>query len=207
MKSLFKKISLALCSLAVIAPLYTAEASIYDIHANMQAAAQERNSNNAPVKVSTVPSDHAYIPKGTVITVELKKELKFDKDFDTKAGEQTVLMTLKDNIVINYVIVVPAGSEVKGHIVQQDFKNYNKGKIKMAFTIDSVETINHVAVPLKYHNENDLYDDNEEAGLVVGKFTKSGDTLYPAHSYYTAEVVADTDLNVTLKELKFEMAR
>lgn len=207
MNNLVKKISLALCSLAIMAPLYTAEASIYDIHADIQAAAQGSKSNNSPVKVSTVPSDHAYIPKGTVVTVELKKELKFDKDFDAKVGEQTVSMTLKDNIVINDVIVVPAGSEVKGHIVQQDFKNYNKGKIKMAFTIDSVETINNVVVPLKYHNENDLYDDNEEAGLVVGKFTKSGDVLYPAHSYYTAEVVADTDLNVTLKELKFKMTR
>ena len=73
-----------------MAPLYTAEASIYDIHADIQAAAQGSKSNNSPVKVSTVPSDHAYIPKGTVVTVELKKELKFDKDFDAKVGEQTL---------------------------------------------------------------------------------------------------------------------
>ena len=44
MNNLVKKISLALCSLAIMAPLYTAEASIYDIHADIQAAAQGSKS-------------------------------------------------------------------------------------------------------------------------------------------------------------------
>lgn len=201
-KNFLKKIVVGACVTLTSMCLYTgdASASIYDIHGNRVAneMASHKN-NNTPVKVSTVPADHAYIPKGTVVTLELKNELTH---YLTEK-EDSVLLILRDAIVINDVPVVPSGTHVDGHVVGCDFKRVDDGKtINVAFTIDSMKTVNNVVVPLKYVNDGDLYDDNENAGLVVGKFTKKGHMLYPSHSYYQAEVVADTDLGVKWSELE-----
>ena len=98
------------------------------------------------VTVTTIPEGNAYIPKGVVLKVELTRELSSKK---AKKGD-AVPLKLVENLIVNGVVVVPAGAEVKG-IVTKARKAGGLGRGgKLEFTIVSVKAINGVEIPLQY---------------------------------------------------------
>ena len=98
------------------------------------------------VEVTKIPEGNAYIPKGVVLKVELTKELSSKK---SKVGD-AVPLKLVENLIVNGVIVAPAGSDVKG-VVTKARKAGGLGRGgKLEFTIVSVKAINGVEIPLQY---------------------------------------------------------
>lgn len=100
------------------------------------------------IEISKVVEGNAYIPKGTVLEVELTGEISSKK---SKVGD-TVPLKLVENLIVNDVVVVPAGSEVKGVItVSRKAGGFGRGG-KLEFKIISVKALNGVEIPLDYTN-------------------------------------------------------
>ena len=159
------------------------------------------------VRVSTIPEGNAYIPKGTILQVELTKELSSKK---AKVGD-AVPLRLVENLIVNDVIVVPAGSEVKG-VVTKARKAGGLGRGgKLEFTIVSVKTINGVEIPLQYtKGEHGAGDGGAVAvvafvSIVGGIFMKGKNVVYNEGLKFDAQVTADTDLKVPLENLQETM--
>ncbi|MBR6712525.1 MAG: hypothetical protein IKI76_05950 [Selenomonadaceae bacterium] len=156
------------------------------------------------VKVSTIPEGNAYIPKGTILQVELTKELSSKK---SKVGD-AVPLRLVENLIVNDVIVVPAGSDVKG-VVTKARKAGGLGRGgKLEFTIVSVKTINGVEIPLQYtKGEHGAGDGGAVAvvafvSIVGGIFMKGKNVVYNEGLKFDVQVTADTDLKVPLENLQ-----
>lgn len=161
----------------------------------------------AAVEVSAIPEGNAYIPKGTVLQIELTKEISSKK---AKVGD-AVPLRLVENLIVNDVIVAPAGSEVKG-VVTKARKAGGLGRGgKLEFTIVSFKTINGVEIPLQYtKGEHGAGDGGAVAvfaavSIVGGLFMKGKNVVFNEGLKFDAEVTADTDLKVSLENLQEAM--
>lgn len=159
------------------------------------------------MKLAPVKEGNAYIPKGTKLQIELTKELSSKK---AKVGD-SVPLKLVQNLIINDVVVIPAGSEVRG-IVTKARKAGGLGRGgKLEFTVVSVNTINGVEVPLQYtKGEHGAGDGGAVAvvafvSIVGGIFMKGKNVVYNEGLRFDAEVTANVDLNVPLDGLKDAM--
>jgi len=163
--------------------------------------------NPVAVKISTIPEGNAYIPKGTVLQVELTKELSSKK---SHVGD-AVPLRLVENLIVNGVVVAPAGSEVKG-VVTKARKAGGLGRGgKLEFQIVSVKAINGVEIPLQYtKGEHGAGDGGAVAvvafvSIVGGIFMKGKNVVYNEGLKFDAQVTANTDLKVPLDGLKEAM--
>lgn len=154
-------------------------------------------------KVSSIPKGHAYIPADTILHVELMEEISSK---NIKKGAP-VPLKLQENLIVNDVIVVPAGAEVEG-VVTQAKKNGMFGRSgKLEFSINSVKAINGVRIPLEYLTKKEAGSDGgavavaTAVSLIGGLFMKGKNVSFPAGSVFDARVTSDTDLNVTLEDL------
>lgn len=166
-------------------------------------------ADNPPqvMRLAPVKQGNAYIPKGTKLQIELTKELSSKK---AKVGD-AVPLRLVQNLIINDVVVIPAGSEVRG-VVTKTRKAGGLGRGgKLEFTIVSVNTINGVEVPLQYtKGEHGASDGGAVAvvafvSIVGGIFMKGKNVVYNEGLRFDAAVTADVDLNVPLSGLKDAM--
>ena len=155
------------------------------------------------VEITKIPEGNAYIPKGVVLKVELTKELSSKK---SKVGD-SVPLKLVENLIVNGVIVAPAGSDVKG-IVTKSRKAGGLGRGgKLEFTIVSVKAINGVEIPLQYSKYQHGAGDGgavaifTAVSIVGGVFMKGKNVIFNEGLQFDAEVTADTDLKVPLDEL------
>lgn len=159
--------------------------------------------NPVKLEVSSIPAGNAYIPKGTIIDVELLEELSSKKNH---VDDDVKLKTL-DNIIINDVIVVPAGALVEGKVTKCTNSGLFGRAGKLEFTINSVRSINGVDIPLQYTDFKEAGSDDGAVAvaavvtLIGGLFMKGKNVSFPAGTKMSAKVVADTDLNVRLDNL------
>lgn len=150
-----------------------------------------------------IPQGHAYIPKETVINVELTSELSSKK---AKVGDIVPLKTL-ENIIINNVVVVPAGTKVEGVVTKATGSGLFGRSGKLEFSINSVKALNGVEIPLEHTTIREAGSDGGAVAVaavvsvVGGLFMKGKNVSFPAGSKFNAVVTADTDLNVTLEDL------
>lgn len=159
------------------------------------------------VEVTKIPEGNAYIPKGVVLKVELIKELSSKK---SKKGD-AVPLKLVENLIVNGVVVAPAGSDVKG-VVTKARKAGGLGRGgKLEFTIVSVKAINGVEIPLQYTKYQHGAGDGGAVAVVAfvsivgGIFMKGKNVVFNEGLQFDAEVTADTDLKVPLDELSEAM--
>ena len=159
------------------------------------------------IKVSKVPVGHAYIPADTVIAVRLENELS-----SKKAHKNDIIpMKTVDNIIINDVVVIPAGTEVHAFVVGARKNGLFGRSGKLEFSVDSVKTINNVTIPLEYIGEKKAGNDGGAiavaavVSVVGGLFMKGKNISFPAGTTFDAKVVADTDLKVSLDDLASAM--
>ncbi len=108
-------------------------------------------------------------------------------------------------------MVIPAGTKVNG-VITVARKNGMFGRSgKLEFTINEVKTLNNVRVPLQYTGKKKAGDDGGAVAVaavvtvVGGLFMKGKNVDFPAGTQFEATVPSDTDLNVTLKDLKDSM--
>jgi hypothetical protein len=154
-------------------------------------------------KVKTIMPGHAYIPKGTVLQVELTQELSSKR---AKVGD-AVPLKLVENVIVNDVVVIPAGTDVEG-VVTAARKAGGLGRGgKLEFSITGVKTINNVKVPLNFtKGEHGAGDAGGVAvfaavSIVGGLFMKGKNVIYNPGLKFDAEVTTDTDLNTPFEKL------
>jgi len=156
----------------------------------------------APV-VSKIPKDHVYIPAKTKIQLELTKTLD---SHDAHTGDP-VQFKLLDNLIINDVIVIPVGTLASGSITKARSAGGMGRSGKLEFSIDSIDTINNVQVPLAYSSSKSGQSDGgavavfAAVSIIGGLFMKGTNVKCVEGTTVDAVVADDTDLNVTFDNL------
>lgn len=154
-------------------------------------------------ELKKIPEGHAYIPKDTILNMELETEITSKK---AKVGDDVPLVTM-ENIIINDVVVIPKGSRVNAKVTKATGSGLFGRAGKLEFTIDSVKAVNGVEIPLEYSTIREAGSDDGAMAVVAavsiigGLFMKGKNVSFPAGSKFAAKVVIDTDLNVPLDQL------
>lgn len=165
-----------------------------------QAAAQK-------VTIANVLPGHIYIPKKTMLNVELIEPANSKTH---KKNQQVEFKTI-ENLIINGVVVIPKGTVGMGYVyeVQKAGGFGRKGVLRIAGK--EIKTLNNVSVPLRKGLEGkDKTDGGAVAvaaavSLVGGLFMKGSNINYPAGTDFQVEVRDNVDLGVTPEELKDAM--
>lgn len=210
MKSRFKKVCAA--SLCAVTVLTSAPCPAVVLAADTAAGAPEdykpfvpstvREAQEAQ-KIKKIPEGHAYIPKDTMLNLELETEITSKK---AKVGDDVPLV-LMDNLIINDVVVIPKGTRVNAKVTKATGSGLFGRAGKLEFMIDSVNALNGVKIPLEYTSEREAGSDDGALAVVAavsvigGLFMKGKNVTFPAGSKFAAKVVADTDLEVPLDGL------
>ena len=163
-----------------------------------QAAAQK-------VTIANVMPGHIYIPKKTMLNVELIEPA----NSKTHKKNQQVEFKTNENLIINGVVVIPKGTIGMGYVyeVQKAGGFGRKGVLRIAGK--EIKTLNNVSVPLRKGLEGKGKTDGgavaAAVSLVGGLFMKGSNINYPAGTDFQVEVRDNVDLGVTPEELKDAM--
>lgn len=165
-----------------------------------QAAAQK-------VTIANVLPGHIYIPKKTMLNVELIEPA----NSKTHKKNQQVEFKTTENLIINGVVVIPKGTVGMGYVyeVQKAGGFGRKGVLRIAGK--EIKTLNNVSVPLRKGLEGKGETDGgavavaAAVSLVGGLFMKGSNINYPAGTDFQVEVRDNVDLGVTPEELKDAM--
>lgn len=165
-----------------------------------QAAAQK-------VTIANVMPGHIYIPKKTMLNVELIEPA----NSKTHKKNQQVEFQTTENLIINGVVVIPKGTIGMGYVyeVQKAGGFGRKGVLRIAGK--EIKTLNNVSVPLRKGLEGKGKTDGgavavaAAVSLVGGLFMKGSNINYPAGTDFQVEVRDNVDLGVTPEELKDAM--
>lgn len=165
-----------------------------------QAAAQK-------VTIANVMPGHIYIPKKTMLNVELIEPASSK----THKKNQQVEFKTTENLIINGVVVIPKGTVGMGYVyeVQKAGGFGRKGVLRIAGK--EIKTLNNVSVPLRKGLEGKGKTDGgavavaAAVSLVGGLFMKGSNINYPAGTDFQVEVRENVDLGVTPEELKDAM--
>lgn len=165
-----------------------------------QAAAQK-------VTIDNVLPGHIYIPKKTMLNVELIEPA----NSKTHKKNQQVEFKTTENLIINGVVVIPKGTIGMGYVyeVQKAGGFGRKGILRIAGK--EIKTLNNVSVPLRKGLEGKGKTDGgavavaAAVSLVGGLFMKGSNINYPAGTDFQVEVRDNVDLGVTPEELKDAM--
>lgn len=155
------------------------------------------------VEVVKIPEGHAYIPKDTVLNMELQTTISSK----TAQVGDIVPLIMTDNIIINDVVVIQKGTTVNAKVTKATSSGLFGRAGKLEFMIDSVETVNGVKVPLQYTTKKEAGSDDGAIAVAAavtvigGLFMKGKNVSFPVGSKFAAKVVNDTDLNATLDNL------
>ena len=173
------------------------------------AATSDDNANKDTITISKVKKGNAYIPQGTVLEIEISRTFS-SKNF--KEGD-TVPLRLADNLIVNDVVVAPKFSRVKGIVTKARRAGGFGRSGKLEFTIVSVRTLNGVDIPLQYSGQEKGKSDGGAVAVGVlvsvigGAFMKGQNVTIQQGTRFEAEVSADTDLEVSLDNLKAVMEK
>lgn len=165
-----------------------------------QAAAQK-------VTIANVLPGHIYIPKKTMLNVELIEPA----NSKTHKKNQQVEFKTTENLIINGVVVIPKGTVGMGYVyeVQKAGGFGRKGVLRIAGK--EIKTLNNVSVPLRKGLEGKGKTDGgavavaAAVSLVGGLFMKGSNINYLAGTDFQVEVRDNVDLGVTPEELKDAM--
>lgn len=165
-----------------------------------QAAAQK-------VTIANVMPGHIYIPKKTMLNVELIEPA----NSKTHKKNQQVEFKTTENLIINGVVVIPKGTIGMGYVyeVQKAGGFGRKGVLRIAGK--EIKTLNNVSVPLRKGLEGKGKTDGgavavaAAVSLVGGLFMKGSNINYPAGTDFQVEVRDNVDLGVTPEELNDAM--
>lgn len=171
-----------------------------------QRIAQKRAAESKTVSVesnSVVPGHLYIIPKRTALTVELLDRM----DCKKVKKYQPVEFKTVENLIINGVVVIPAGTIGKGYVyeVQKPGAFGRKGVLRIA--AHEIKTINGVKVPLMKGLEGKGKTDGgavavaAAVSLVGGIFMKGSGIVYEPGTDFVVEVRNDTDLQCTPETL------
>lgn len=159
------------------------------------------------VTINNVLPGHIYIPKGTVLNVELIE----DANPKSHKKNQQVEFRMIEHLIINGVIVIPKGTIGKGYVYESQKPGGFGRKGVLRIAAQEIKTVNNVTVPLKKGLEGKGRTDGgavavaAAVSLIGGIFMKGSNVNYPAGTDFKVEVRENTDLGVKADELEKAM--
>ena len=168
-----------------------------------QRMALKKQQEEVTIAQSSVIPGHIYIPKRTAMEVQLMDRM----DCKKVKKYQAVDFKTVENLIINGVVVIPAGTIGKGYVyeVQKPGGFGRKGVLRIAAY--EIKTVNGIKVPLMKGLEGKGKTDGgavavaAAVSLVGGIFMKGSGVVYEPGTNFTVEVKNDTDLECTPENL------
>ncbi|MBR1397291.1 MAG: hypothetical protein IJ563_07140 [Selenomonadaceae bacterium] len=164
--------------------------------------AESEDAETPSVTMTSIPKGHIYIPKDTVIEVEVSRTISTK---EIQAGDMLPFVTSK-NLIINDVMVIPKGSKVKAVATRARRAGaFGRGG-RLEFQIVSVKALNGVEIPLEFgQNKKANNDEGAIAAsvfyVVGGAFMKGKNVIISEGTRFDAMVAVDTDLEATIENL------
>lgn len=158
-------------------------------------------------EVQGVQSGHLYIPKDTVITLQLVERVSSKRN---KKGSSFSLK-VTDHLIINDTVVIPKDEVVRGVVVASHGNGLFGRGGRLEINIPEVKTLNDVSVPLNGYVKGYGSDDNGAVvvaavvTVVGGLFMRGENIYYEPGQLFEVKVKEDTDLLVTPETLKEAM--
>lgn len=170
-------------------------------------ALEKEKNQEVVINTTGVVPGHVYIPKRTALEVQLMDRL----DCKKVKKYQPVDFKTSENLIVNGVVVIPAGTIGKGYVyeVQKPGGFGRKGVLRIAAY--EIKTVNGVKVPLMKGLEGKGKTDGgavavaAAVSLVGGIFMKGSGVVYEPGTDFVVEVKQDTDLQCTPAELEKAM--
>lgn len=218
-KNFVKKFSVVLCAMAVSGTMLGVQTGyafdhktdvMLNEHLDGRFSQRTYKANGAEESAPKyIPYGQAYIPKGVKLTIELRDRITSERLSKYENGAK-VPFVLRDNLIVNEVIVIPAGTEVMGHVVYSDPRNVYDHGGSIAVQIDSVKTLNGVVVPLNVMIERERRTDEIGAlhifnPIIFELFHHGKNVAFQAGTPFEVMVAEDTDLGVTINGLAREI--
>jgi len=153
--------------------------------------------------VEGVQPGHIYIPRGIKFQVELVNPASSKK----QKKNEMIPIRITDNLIVNDVIVVPAGTIGKAYVYEaQKAGGFGrKGVLRIAG--QEIKTINGVKIPLRLGLQGTGYQDGgaiavaAAVSLIGGIFMKGSNVDYPAGTTFDVEIRSNVDLGCKPEEL------
>lgn len=168
-----------------------------------QRMALKKQQEEVTITQSSVLPGHIYIPKRTALEVQLMDRM----DCKRVQKYQPVDFKTVENLIINGVVVIPAGTIGKGYVyeVQKPGGFGRKGVLRIA--ANEIKTINGIKVPLMKGLEGKGKTDGGAVAVAAavsflgGFLMKGSGIVYEPGTNFMVEVKADTDLQCTPENL------
>ena len=150
-----------------------------------------------------IPKGNVYIPEGTAIKVVPAHAV--NGGF-LSVGD-VVDFELLEDFLINDVVFAPRGTRV--HAVVSDAKHSwgfgHAGELTLRAENLRLRNGMHMPCNFYFHQKNESLSDGGVAvltGVVFGSFFHGGDVRIPEYETFTLSAAADTDLGITVEQLK-----
>lgn len=160
---------------------------------------------------SIVPAGNAFIPEGTILNVELTRGISSK---NAKVGDQVPLRLL-ENLIINDVMVLESGTEVKAVITKRRKAALLGRGGKLEISVISVKAVNGLEIPLQYSRKN--YGKGESgatiallptvATIIGGVFVTGSNIFYKPGLRFEIKISEDIDLKIPAEKLKDVMVK
>ena len=168
-----------------------------------QRMALKKQQEEVIITQRSVLPGHIYIPKRTALEVQLMDRM----DCKRVQKYQPVDFKTVENLIINGVVVIPAGTIGKGYVyeVQKPGGFGRKGVLRIA--AHEIKTINGIKVPLMKGLEGKGKTDGGAVAVAAavsflgGFLMKGSGIVYEPGTNFMVEVKADTDLQCTPENL------
>lgn len=144
-----------------------------------------------------IPAGNAYIPKGALLPVYIPVTMRAE----TYDQWETVIFKLKEDLIVNGVVIAPANTTVFGTVTKSIKPDIHDQVGMVRIQMDSLYTYRNVSVPLqrtiqRYHQML------EERSAEIAGFDIYGANVHiPQNEVFLVEVAEDTDLGLTLHQL------
>ena len=168
-----------------------------------QRMALKKQQEEVIITQRSVLPGHIYIPKRTALEVQLMDRM----DCKRVQKYQPVDFKTVENLIINGVVVIPAGTIGKGYVyeVQKPGGFGRKGVLRIA--AHEIKTINGIKVPLMKGLEGKGKTDGGAVAVAAavsflgGFLMKGSGIVYEPGTNFMVEVKTDTDLQCTPENL------
>lgn len=164
--------------------------------------AQEQNSSPS-ITIDNVLPGHIYIPKKTILKVELVEAA----NSKTHKENQEVEIRLLENLIINGVLIIPKSTIGTAYVYKARKAGGMGRKGILQIAGKEFKTINNITVPLRKGLSGKGKTDGGAVAvaaavtLVGGLFMKGSNVNYPAGTNFEVEVKENVDLMATQDNL------
>lgn len=177
---------------------------VRDIRARTKAILDEYNDASRPKTHYGVVLGHVYVPEGTKILLELQEPIS------SKTSREGQLFELKsvNDVVINQVVVIPAGTTCIGKVLEgRGNKGFGRGG-RLELAISSIPAANGAAVPLNgYVRRHGKKSATWFAPWWIAAFMKGKELTYEKGQRFLVTVRRNADLQTGPEDLAEAMGQ